>query len=203
MIVTLVRPTPSFSSSVLFALRSAQAASLTRRSQPLAFAAVQELPFTTSDDNVIPTLFPGPSQRHLDDRSDYWISAGWNLQCKIQADSTLCEIWDDSCGCWRPKDPPITIHLTTATLYSYDIATATHTSFVTTSRASHATSVSRASPALDRNQNSTSKTRTHHLTLSSSSRHRATAASSLSSSNNTATGNGSSLSGTFQGLWVS
>ena len=103
--VVLVRPTPQFNTSVLFQLRSAEAASLVRRH----VAVAEDLPDTAAFPTSPATVWrPG-----LRKRSDDWISQGWNVECKVQTDWYICRVWDPQGGTWSTQGPGAPIHRTT------------------------------------------------------------------------------------------
>lgn len=116
MIVVLIRPTPQFNQSVLFKLRSAEAASLVRRS----------LKGSSHYDHLAEgSVTPAPEWRPgLRKRSDYWISQGWNVECRVQTDWYLCRVWDEERGTWSTQGPGRPVQATrTFTTTSSDIPT--------------------------------------------------------------------------------
>lgn len=117
VVVVLVRPVPNYSTSALFTIKSAQAASLTRRGFPLSSDSSVSEDLQSEQVNHIHRLrapassaapnlaHPVLSRQRRRKRSDYWISAGVGLQCHVDDEQAvlLCQHWDDTCGCWTSQ----------------------------------------------------------------------------------------------------
>lgn len=217
VVTTLVRPTPNFSNSVLFSLRSAESASLTRR----GYALERTLPRGSVASELIHLAVP--RARDSLKRSEYWISAGFNLQCRVESARMECQVWNDGCGCWITQQPALVYTTETTTQWKHRTALTTITSYVTKPTSASIPSSSSAISSLSNGAAySTSRSRTahrsHHTssppqsidlshtrTSSSKTRHNvsATATSTTATAPPGAAGNSSVLAGLFQGLWVS